>query len=158
MNTETNKLPEVGTKAPGFTLPDGEGNTVSLSYFSGKKVVLYFYPKDNTPGCTAQACSLLDNYQALLDAGYQVIGCSVDSAESHRKFAAKHELPFPLITDADHQLVDLAGVWGEKSMAGRKYFGTFRTTMILSPDGTVERIITPKQIKTKIHGEQLLAL
>ena len=148
----------IGDKMPDLNADDADGQEVRISNYPGKKIALYFYPKDNTPGCTAQACSLLDNYQALLDAGYQVIGCSVDSAESHRKFAAKHELPFPLITDADHQLVDLAGVWGEKSMAGRKYFGTFRTTMILSPDGTVERIITPKQIKTKIHGEQLLAL
>lgn len=148
----------IGDKMPDLLGHDADGQEVRISNYPGKKIALYFYPKDNTPGCTAQACSLLDNYQALLDAGYQVIGCSVDSAESHRKFAAKHELPFPLITDADHQLVDLAGVWGEKSMAGRKYFGTFRTTMILSPDGTVERIITPKQIKTKIHGEQLLAL
>ena len=148
----------IGDKMPDLLGHEADGQEVRISNYPGKKIALYFYPKDNTPGCTAQACSLLDNYQALLDAGYQVIGCSVDSAESHRKFAAKHELPFPLITDADHQLVDLAGVWGEKSMAGRKYFGTFRTTMILSPDGTVERIITPKQIKTKIHGEQLLAL
>ena len=148
----------IGDKMPDLLGHDADGQEVRISNYPGKKIALYFYPKDNTPGCTAQACSLLDNYQALLDAGYQVIGCSVDSAESHRKFAAKHELPFPLITDADHQLVDLAGVWGEKSMAGRKYFGTFRTTMILSPDGTVERIITPKQIKTKIHGEQLLSL
>ena len=148
----------IGDKMPDLLGHDADGQEVRISNYPGKKIALYFYPKDNTPGCTAQACSLLDNYQALLDAGYQVIGCSVDSAESHRKFAAKHELPFPLITDADHQLVDLAGVWGEKSMAGRKYFGTFRTTMILSPDGTVERIITPKQIKTKIHGGQLLSL
>ena len=139
----------IGDKMPDLLGHDADGQEVRISNYPGKKIALYFYPKDNTPGCTAQACSLLDNYQALLDAGYQVIG---------RKSAAKHELPFPLITDADHQLVDLAGVWGEKSMAGRKYFGTFRTTMILSPDGTVERIITPKQIKTKIHGEQLLAL
>lgn len=149
---------ETGFKMPDLLGTDAEGREIRISDYPGKKIALYFYPKDNTPGCTVQACSLRDNYQALLDAGYQVIGCSVDSAESHRKFAARHELPFPLIADTDHRLVDLTGVWGEKTMAGRKYLGTFRTTLILAPDGTVERIMTPRQIKTKIHADQLLAL
>lgn len=148
----------IGDKFPDLLGVDAEGNEIKISNYPGKKIALYFYPKDNTPGCTAQACSLRDHYHDLLDAGYQVIGCSVDSAASHQKFIAKHALPFPIITDADHHLVDLAGVWGEKSMAGRKYMGTFRTTFILSPDGTVEQIMTPKQVKTKIHAEQLLAL
>ena len=137
---------------------DMDGKEIRISDFPGKKIALYFYPKDNTPGCTAQACSLRDNYRALLDAGYQVIGCSVDSPESHRKFIGKHELPFPIISDVDHQLVELAGVWGLKKMCGREYYGTLRTTLILDPDGTVTRILSPKEIKTKTHAEQLLSL
>ncbi|MDE7081954.1 MAG: thioredoxin-dependent thiol peroxidase [Muribaculaceae bacterium] len=147
-----------GDKMPDLLGLDAEGREVRISDYPGKKIALYFYPKDSTPGCTAQACSLRDNYQALLDAGYQVIGCSVDGPAAHRRFAEKNALPFPLISDADHHLVELAGVWGEKTLAGRKYFGTLRTTFILSPDGTVEQVITPKQIKTKIHAEQILAL
>lgn len=124
--------------------------------FRAKKIALYFYPKDSTPGCTAQACNLRDNLPELEAAGYQVIGVSVDSPESHRKFAAKYSLPFPLISDADHALVEKFGVWGEKKLAGRKYMGTFRTTFIISPDGRVERVITPKEVKTKDHAAQIL--
>lgn len=147
-----------GDKRPDLLGLDAEGREVRISDYPGKKIALYFYPKDSTPGCTTQACSLRDNYQALLDAGYQVIGCSIDSPAAHRRFAEKNALPFPLISDADHHLVELAGVWGEKTMAGRKYFGTLRTTFILAPDGTIEQVILPKQIKTKIHAEQILAL
>ncbi len=147
-----------GDKMPDLLGLDAEGREVRISDYPGIKIALYFYPKDSTPGCTAQACSLRDNYQALLDAGYQVIGCSIDSPAAHRRFAEKNALPFPLISDADHHLVELAGVWGEKTMAGRKYFGTLRTTFILAPDGTIEQVILPKQIKTKIHAEQILAL
>ena len=147
---------KAGDKMPDLLGRDADGNEVRLSQYPDKKIALYFYPKDNTSGCTAQACSLRDSYQQLLDAGYQVIGVSVDSAESHRKFAEKHSLPFPLITDTDHHLVELAGVWGEKSMYGRKYMGTFRTTFIISPSGEVTRIITPKQVKTKDHAAQIL--
>ncbi len=135
---------------------DMDGNEVRLSQFPGKKIALYFYPKDSTPGCTAQACNLRDNLPELGAAGYQVIGVSVDSPESHRKFAAKYSLPFPLISDADHALVEKFGVWGEKKLAGRKYMGTFRTTFIISPDGRVERVITPKEVKTKDHAAQIL--
>ncbi len=135
---------------------DMDGNEVRLSQFPGKKIALYFYPKDSTPGCTAQACNLRDNLSELEAAGYQVIGVSVDSPESHRKFAAKYSLPFPLISDADHALVEKFGVWGEKKLAGRKYMGTFRTTFIISPDGRVERVITPKEVKTKDHAAQIL--
>lgn len=135
---------------------DMDGREVRLSQFPGKKIALYFYPKDSTPGCTAQACNLRDNLPALEAAGYQVIGVSVDSPESHRKFAAKYALPFPLISDADHSLVEKFGVWGEKKLAGRKYMGTFRTTFIISPDGRVERVITPKEVKTKDHAAQIL--
>ena len=133
-----------------------DGKEIRRSDFPGKKIALYFYPKDSTPGCTAQACSLRDNYQALIDAGYQVIGVSVDSAASHKKFIEKNNLPFPLIADTDHKLVDQFGVWGEKSMYGRKYMGTFRTTFIIGTDGNVERVIGPKEIKTKIHARQIL--
>lgn len=147
---------EIGQKAPDLLGTDQDGKEVRLSDYPGRTIALYFYPKDSTSGCTAQACNLRDNYQALLDAGYQVIGVSVDSADSHKKFIAKQQLPFPLIADTDHRLVEEFGVWGEKSMYGRKYMGTFRTTFIISPDGTVERIITPKQIKTKDHAAQIL--
>lgn len=147
---------EIGQKAPDLLGTDQDGKEVRLSDYPGRTIALYFYPKDSTSGCTAQACNLRDNYLALLDAGYQVIGVSVDSADSHKKFIAKQQLPFPLIADTDHRLVEEFGVWGEKSMYGRKYMGTFRTTFIISPDGTVERIITPKQIKTKDHAAQIL--
>lgn len=148
----------VGDKIDDLLGLDAEGREVRLSDYPGRKIALYFYPKDNTPGCTAEACSLRDGYESLLDAGYQVIGVSVDSAQSHRKFAEKHQLPFPLIADTDHRLVEAMGVWGEKSMCGRKYMGTFRTTFIISPDGTILSVLDPKQIKTKEHAAQLLAL
>ena len=137
---------------------DQNGKEIRLSDFPGKSVALYFYPKDLTSGCTAQACNLRDNYHLLIDAGYQVIGVSVDPAASHQKFIAKNDLPFPLIADTDHNLVEKFGVWGEKSMYGRKYMGTFRTTFIIGPDHKVTHIIGPKQIKTKDHAAQILAL
>lgn len=134
------------------------GEEVRLSQYRGRKVVLYFYPKDNTSGCTAEACSLRDNYTALREKGYEVIGVSVDSEASHRKFIEKHELPFTLIADTDKKLVTEMGVWGEKSMYGRKYMGTFRTTFIIDEEGTIEKVFLPKEVKTKTHGEQVLAL
>lgn len=146
----------IGDKIPDLLGVDADGREIRLSDYPGRKIALYFYPKDNTSGCTAQACNLRDNYTDLLDAGYQVIGVSVDSAASHKKFAEKHSLPFPLITDTDHHLVEQMGVWAEKSMYGRKYMGTLRTTFIIAPDGTIERIITPKQIKTSDHAAQIL--
>jgi len=145
-------------RPPDLLGTDQDGKEVRLSDYPGRTIALYFYPKDSTSGCTAQACNLRDNYQALLNAGYQVIGVSVDSADSHKKFIDKQQLPFPLIADTDHRLVEEFGVWGEKSMYGRKYMGTFRTTFIISPDGTVERIITPKQVKTKDHAAQILTI
>ena len=148
----------VGEKAPEILGLNEKGEQILLSDYKGKKIVLYFYPKDNTPGCTAEACSLRDNYDALLSAGYEVIGVSVDSAASHQKFIAKHELPFTLIADTDKKLVEMMGVWGEKSMCGRKYMGTFRTTFIINEEGVIERILSPKEVKTKTHGEQILAL
>lgn len=148
----------VGEKAPEILGLNEKGEQILLSGYKGKKIVLYFYPKDNTPGCTAEACSLRDNYDALRSAGYEVIGVSVDSAASHQKFIAKHELPFTLIADTDKKLVEMMGVWGEKSMCGRKYMGTFRTTFIINEEGVIERILSPKEVKTKTHGEQILAL
>lgn len=147
----------IGDTVPDLLGTDAEGRQVHLSDFPGKTVILYFYPKDNTSGCTAEACNMRDNLDALTQAGYQVIGVSVDSAESHRKFAAKQSLTFPLIADTDHHLVEQMGVWGEKSMYGRKYMGTFRTTFIIGPDHKIQRIFTPKEIKTKTHAEQILA-
>ncbi len=146
-----------GDKVPDLLGLDQDGKEIRLSDFPDKKIALYFYPKDSTSGCTAQACNLRDNYQNLIAAGYQVIGVSVDSPESHKKFIAKNDLPFPLITDQDHKLVTEFGVWGEKSMYGRKYMGTFRTTFIIGPDRKIERIITPKEVKTKDHATQILS-
>ena len=147
----------IGDKVDDLLGLDQDGKEIRLSDYPGKSVALYFYPKDMTSGCTAQACNLRDNYHELLDAGYQVIGVSVDSADSHKKFIAKNDLPFPLISDTDHNLVEKFGVWGEKSMYGRKYMGTFRTTFIISPEGIVTRVISPKEIKTKNHSAQILA-
>ena len=149
---------QIGDKAPEVLGHDENGQEIRLEQFQGQKLVLYFYPKDNTGGCTAEACSIRDNYSELRKKGYAVVGVSVDSAASHQKFKAKHELPFPLIADTAHTLVEQMGVWAEKSMYGRKYFGTLRTTFIINEEGVIENIILPKQIKTKIHGEQLLAL
>lgn len=146
----------IGDIVPDYLGKDAEGREVRLSDYPGKRIALYFYPKDNTSGCTAEACSLRDRMPELTDKGYQVIGVSVDSAESHRKFADRHSLPFPLIADTDHKLVEQMGVWGEKSMYGRKYMGTFRTTFIIGPDHRIERIFLPKEIKTKIHADQIL--
>lgn len=148
----------VGDKAPEVLGVNEQGEQILLSHYRGKKVVLYFYPKDNTSGCTAEACSLRDNYSALKDKGYEVIGVSVDSAASHKKFIEKHELPFTLIADTDKLLVNEMGVWGEKSMYGRKYMGTFRTTFVIDEEGVIKKVFSPKEVKTKTHGEQLLAL
>lgn len=145
----------VGDKAPEVLGLNEKGEEILLSQYRGKKVVLYFYPKDNTSGCTAEACSLRDQYADLREAGVEVIGVSVDSAASHQKFIAKHELPFTLIADTEKTLVEAMGVWGEKSMYGRKYMGTFRTTFIINEEGVIEHIFLPKQIKTKTHADQI---
>lgn len=146
----------IGDKAPETLGFDENGKEIRLSDYKGKKIVLYFYPKDNTSGCTAQACSLRDGYEDLRKAGYEVIGVSVDSAASHQKFIAKHSLPFTLIADTDKKLVEEFGVWGEKKMCGRTYMGTFRTTFIINEEGIVERIMGPKEVKTKEHAQQIL--
>lgn len=147
----------IGDKAPEILGRDENGREIKLSDFAGKKLVLYFYPKDMTSGCTAQACNLRDNYAELRRQGYEVVGVSVQDEKSHQKFIAKNELPFPLIADTEHTLNEAFGTWGEKSMYGRKYFGTFRTTFIINEEGVVERILQPKQIKTKDHAAQIMS-
>lgn len=149
---------KVGDKMPDFLGRNEKGEVISMSAFNGKKVVLYFYPKDNTSGCTAEACSLRDNYTNLKAAGFEVVGVSVDSATSHQKFIDKYALPFTLIADTDKELVQEVGVWGEKSMYGRKYMGTMRTTFIIDENGIVEKIFSSKEIKTSQHGKQILDL
>ena len=146
----------IGDKCPELLGRDQNGNELKLSDFAGKKLVLYFYPKDMTPGCTNEACNLRDNYERFLAKGYAVVGVSVQDAKSHLKFKAKNNLPFPLIADTDMKLNEAFGVWGEKSMYGRKYMGTFRTTFIINEEGVVERIFGPKQIKVKEHANQIL--
>lgn len=136
---------------------DEQGEEISLDQFASQRLVLYFYPKDNTPGCTQEACSMRDNYETLMAQGYAVVGVSPDSAASHRKFQEKHQLPFHLIADTDHRLAEALGVWGEKKMCGRTYMGVLRTTFVIAPDGTLERIFTAKQIKVKEHAQQILA-
>lgn len=149
---------EIGDKVPELLGVDQDGKEVKMSDFAGKKVVLYFYPKDNTPGCTAEACSLRDRYTELIEKGYEVIGVSKDSTDSHKKFIAKHELPFILISDTDKVLQKEMGAWGEKTMCGRTTEGTLRTIFLISEDGRIENIMSPKQIKTKIHADQILDL
>jgi peroxiredoxin Q/BCP len=150
------KTLQIGDQAPEILGINQDGQEIKLSDYVGKKVVLYFYPKDNTSGCTAQACNLRDNYQELRQAGYEVIGVSADSQKSHQGFIAKHNLPFNLIADTDKKLSALFGTWGEKSMYGRKYMGMFRTTFIIDEKGVIEKMISPKQVKTKDHAAQIL--
>ena len=149
------KLKE-GEKAPGFTAKDQNGKTVSLSDFSGKNVILYFYPKDDTPGCTAEACSFRDNYQSMLSKGFEVIGVSTDDEKSHKKFEVKYKLPFTLIADNDKSIVEAYGVWVEKNMFGKKYMGTARTTFIINPDGLIDKIID--KVDTDNSSQQIIDL
>ncbi len=144
----------IGAKAPEFSVADQDGNIVKLSKLKGQKVVLFFYPKDMTPGCTAEACNLRDNYKLLLKHGYQVFGVSTDSEKSHQKFIAKEKLPFSLLADTDKKLHESYGTWVEKSMYGRKYMGTARTTFIINESGIVEDII--EKVDTKNHTDQIL--
>lgn len=146
--------PSIGKKAPDFTVNDQNGKPVSLSSLKGKKVVLYFYPKDMTPGCTAESCNLRDNYKALQKQGYEVFGISADNEKSHQKFIAKEKLPFSLLADTDKKVHEAYGTWVEKSMYGRKYMGTARTTFIINAAGLIEEIIT--QVDTKNHASQIL--
>jgi thioredoxin-dependent peroxiredoxin len=145
-----------GDKAPVFEGIDQDGNTVRLSDFSGKKLVLYFYPKDNTSGCTAEACNLRDNYEDLIKKGFAVVGVSPDSEKSHKGFAGKYSLPFPLIADSDKKILTLYGVWGEKKMYGKSYFGVLRTTFIIDGKGIIDKIIS--KVDTKGHTEQIYSI
>lgn len=144
----------VGTKAPAFKAKDQDSNIVSLADLKGKKVVLYFYPKDMTPGCTAEACSLRDNYKALQKAGYEVFGISSDDEKMHKKFIAKEKLPFRLLADTDKTVHHQFGTWIEKSMYGRKYMGTARVTYIIDENGIITEVI--EKVDTKNHAEQIL--
>jgi thioredoxin-dependent peroxiredoxin len=143
-----------GDKAPDFSVNDQKGNKVTLKEFAGKKVVLYFYPKDDTTGCTAEACNLRDNYPAIMGKNYVILGVSADSEASHRKFASKYNLPFTLLADTQKDVINKYGVWGEKSMYGRKYMGVLRTTFLIDEHGKIEKIIY--DVKTKEHAEQIL--
>ncbi|MDY0201778.1 MAG: thioredoxin-dependent thiol peroxidase [Tenuifilaceae bacterium] len=143
-----------GDNAPIFKGLDENGSTIELHSFSGKKVVLYFYPKDSTPGCTAQACDLRDNYNMLLAKGYVVIGVSADSQKSHQKFKEKHNLPFPLISDTEKEIIKAYGVWGPKQFMGKTYDGIHRTTFIINEEGLIEEVIS--KVKTKEHTDQII--
>ena len=149
------KLQE-GQKAPDFEGIDQDNNKIRLSNYTGSKVVLYFYPKDNTPGCTAEACNLRDNYQDLMKKGFRVIGVSPDSEKSHKGFAGKYSLPFPLIADPEKKILDLYGVYGEKMMYGKTVKGVLRTTFIIDEKGIIEKIIA--KVDTKQHTEQIFKL
>jgi peroxiredoxin Q/BCP len=147
---------KTGDKAPDFTAKDQNGKTVSLADFKDKTVILYFYPKDDTPGCTAEACDFRDNYQSLAGKGFEVIGVSTDDEKSHKKFETKYSLPFPLIADTDHNIVEAYGVWGEKNMYGKKYMGTVRTTFIIDAEGNIKQVID--KVDTKAASQQVLDL
>lgn len=146
------KLKE-GDPAPAIEAVDQDGNQVSLESYKGKKVVLYFYPKDNTPGCTAEACDLRDNYNEFLEKGYEVLGVSADSQASHQKFISKYQLPFKLISDVDKKVLSDYGAWGEKKMYGKSYMGILRKTFIIDEQGLIEKII--EKVKTKEHSRQI---
>ena len=147
---------EIGQKLPEFLGVDQDGKELKLSDFKGKQLVLYIYPRDSTPGCTNQACSLRDNYERFLTMGYAVIGCSTQDAKSHKKFIEKYQLPFPLICDTELKLVSELGVYGEKKNYGKVYMGVFRTTFIADENGVITRIMGPKEIKVKEHATQIL--
>jgi peroxiredoxin Q/BCP len=145
---------KIGDKAPSNLGKDQDGVEVNLEAFKGKKVVLYFYPKDNTPGCTDQACDLRDNIGAIKNAGYEIIGVSIDDEKSHRKFIEKFSLPFSLIADVDKKIVEAFGVWIEKNMYGKTYMGTARVTFVIDEKGTIINVID--KVKTKEHTAQIL--
>ena len=143
-----------GQKAPLFSGQDQDGHTVSLKDFRGRKVVLYFYPEDDTPTCTTQACNLRDNYEALKKAGYEIIGISPNDEASHQKFKAKFHLPFTLLADPQHKIINAYGVWGEKNLYGRNYMGLHRTTFVIDEQGIIEKII--RRPRSKVHAEEIL--
>ena len=145
---------KIGDKAPVINSVDENGEAITLEQFKGKKIVLYFYPKDMTPGCTVQSCNLRDNYKALLDNGYVVLGCSADSPARHIKFIEKHDLPFPLISDESKEVLNAYGVWGPKKFMGKEYDGISRTTFVIDEKGVIEDVIT--KVNTKQHTNQIL--
>ena len=145
---------QIGSKAPEFTGIDQNGSKVSLKDFRGKKLVLYFYPEDDTPSCTTQACNLRDNFSTLEAQGYEIIGISPNDAESHRKFKTKYSLPFTLIADPHHKIIEKYGVWGEKNMYGRKFMGLHRTTFVIDESGMISKIF--KRPKTSAHSDEIM--
>jgi len=147
---------EVGDKAPNFSLRDQDGNSVSLDSFLGKKVIVFFYPKDDTPGCTVEVCNFRDDFEMYEEKNAVLLGISKDGEESHRKFISKFNLPFTLLCDEDHAVAEAYGAWGEKSMYGRKYMGIIRTTVVVDADGKVEQIF--EKVKPKDHSKELLGM
>lgn len=145
-----------GDKAPAFSATDQNGNIVTSDQYKGKNLVLYFYPKDDTPGCTAEACSFRDNYQSLLQHGFEIVGVSTDDEASHQKFINKFQLPFTLISDNEKKIVEAYGVWVEKNMYGKKYMGTARKTFLIDPEGNIKKIIT--KVDTQNSSQQILDL
>lgn len=143
-----------GDKAPGFAAKDHAGKEISLKDFSGKKLILYFYPKDDTPGCTAEACNLRDNFSVLREKGFEVVGISPDAERSHNKFIDKYNLPFRLIPDPDKKIINAYHVWGKKKFMGKEYEGVLRTTFVIGETGIIEQVIT--DVKTKDHANQIL--
>lgn len=143
-----------GDKVPEFSAKDQDGNTINLSDYSGKKLIVFFYPKANTPGCTAEACNLRDNYKALQDAGYELLGVSADSQKQQSNFKNKYDFPFPLLADEDHTVLNIFGVWGPKKFMGREYDGIHRMTFVINEEGNVSKVID--KVKTKDHAAQLL--
>ena len=148
------KTLQPGDKVPEFSVVDDRGNTQSLSAYKGQKLVVFFYPKANTPGCTAEACDLRDHYKELQDAGYALLGVSADSQKKQRNFSEKYSFPFPLLADEDMQVIEAFGVWGPKKFMGREYDGIHRMTFLIDENGVVERVI--EKVKTKAHAAQIL--
>ncbi|WP_421804117.1 thioredoxin-dependent thiol peroxidase [Flagellimonas sp.] len=146
---------KVGDKVPDFSAKDQDGNTINLSDYKGKKLVVFFYPKANTPGCTAEACNLRDNYQELQAQGYELLGVSADSEKKQSNFKEKYDFPFPLLADEDHTVINAFGVWGPKKFMGKEYDGIHRTTFIVDGNGVVKNVI--EKVKTKDHAAQILA-
>lgn len=144
-----------GTQSPSIQGIDQDGKSISIADFAGKKVIVFFYPKDNTPTCTKEACNLRDNYSVLTAAGYEVLGVSIDGEKSHRKFIDKFDLPYSLIADTEKEWVNAFGVWGEKKMYGKTYMGTYRTTFVIDEKGVIERVI--EKVKSADHTAQILA-
>ena len=146
---------KAGDKVPEFSSKDQDGNPVSLSDYKGKKLIVFFYPRANTPGCTAEACNLRDNYAELQAQGYELLGVSEDSEKKQANFKNKYEFPFPLLADEDHTVIDAFGVWGPKKFMGKEYDGLHRTTFLINEDGVVDRVI--EKVKTKDHAAQILS-